>query len=375
MSTTMCDSVGCHRDIIRAVAAHGLPGSMLDFPSQALDPSAFADLLGNVKMQRISGLLWRSIVDEALPVTAEQADQAEWLHVRSLSASLALERLLIGTLESLRAEGVPVRVLKGTAVGHLDYPDPGLRTFGDIDLMVPGNRFDVAAACLEGQGHRRSYPQPRPGFDRRFSKGASFRTAEGLEIDLHRTFAMGPFGVRLDLEMLWETSATFEIAGHTVEALSAEERFFHACYHAVLGEVRPKLVPLRDAAQIALTRRLDLGRLHGLIRASHGEAVVARAVRYAWSEFEIADITAISAWAHAYRTDPREAADLAVYGLGTSYARRSVAALRSLPTMTQRAAYLYAMLLPTSGYLGRRHQGRLDRLRTGLRQSVERGQA
>ncbi len=358
-----------HGHVERSIAAYGLAGTMLDLPRQPLDRHVFSRVLSQVRTQRLTGLLWQAIADGALPVTTEQAEQAEGLHIQALAATLVLERLLIDTVGSLEREGIPVRVLKGSAAAHLDYPEPSLRTFGDIDLLVPGDAFDEAVACLRRQGHVRIHPEPRPGFDRRFSKGTSFRTADGLEIDLHRTFTMGPFGVRLALPQIWETNEEFYLAGQRLRGLSTEERFLHACYHAVLGEVRPRLVPLRDAAQIALTRRLDMPRLHSLIRASRGDAVVARAVQLAWSEFDLADVLAVSAWAQAYRTDPREAADLAAYGRGSSYATKSVAALRALPTLRQRASYLYALLAPTQSYVGNRHSGRLSRLRTGLRQA------
>lgn len=369
--TAPAESVTSHDTVARAVAAYGLAGSMLDLPAEPMEEHRFAQLLAEARVQRISGLLWQAVVDGALPVTDEQAEQAEWMHVKALAATLVLERLLIETVDRLTGADIPVRVLKGSAVGHLDYPDPALRTFGDIDLLVPGERFDAAVACLQAQGHTRLYPQPRPGFDRRFGKGTSFRTADGLEIDLHRTFTMGPFGVRLDLARIWETHVEFTVGGRTLQALPAEERLFHACYHAMLGEVTPRLVPLRDVAQVALTHDLDLGRLHELIRASGGEAVVSRAVRCAWREFAIADVLALSAWANGYRTERREAAALAAYGSGSNYTTKSVAALRALPSLSERAAFLYALMVPKRSYLDRRHSGRLARLRTGLRQSGE----
>ncbi|MBA3621797.1 MAG: hypothetical protein H0W51_05695 [Euzebyales bacterium] len=55
-------------------------------------------------------------------------------------------------------------------------------------------------------GYRRSWPQLRPGFDRRFGKGAPLRRDEGWELDLHRTFVMGPFGLTVDLDGLFASS-------------------------------------------------------------------------------------------------------------------------------------------------------------------------
>ncbi len=373
MRRELAPSVGNHDRHLRGIAAYGLAGTMHDLPAAPLDDASFDLLLSRTRMARLSGLLWKAVADGAMPVTRAQADRAEDQHIRSLAAALVLERLLLQTLDLLEGAELPVRILKGTAIAHLDFPEVGMRTFGDIDLMVPGTAFDEAVALLCAQGHQRLHPQPRPGFDRRFSKGTSFRTVDGLEIDLHRTFTMGPLGIRLDLESLWSRSESFELGGRKVCALATEERFLHACYHAVLGETSPRLVPLRDVAQIALGHHLDMVRLHDLIRSSRAEAVVARAVRMAWSELDLADILAISAWAHTYRSNPREAAEIAAYGDGSSYASKSVAALRSIRGLRNRAAYLFALVMPADSYVDKRHRSRYTRLRTGLQQGLSPG--
>lgn len=359
-----------HDELVRAVAAYGLAGSVLDFPTAPLDDDRFDALVSDITTQRMTGLLWNAIADGSLPATTAQADQAEWLHVESLAGSLVLEQLLLHTVDLLDRSDVPYRVLKGTAHGHLDYPDVGMRTFGDIDLLVPGTHFDTAVEIFAGQGHLRLHPQPRPGFDRRFSKGTSFRTADGLEIDLHRTLTMGPLGIRLDLDTLWERSDTFWIADRPLRALGREERFLHACYHAVLGNERPRLTPLRDLVQIALNGDLDTARLHAVIRASRGEAAVARAVRHGWREFAIADMLAISAWADNHRADAKQNAELAVYGPRSNYANKSFAAIRALPTFHDRASFVYALSFPTGEYLDQRHRSRVRRLTKGLAQAT-----
>jgi hypothetical protein len=358
-----------HPSLARTVAAYGLAGSTLDFPTGPLPERDFERLVGSVLTQRLTGLLWAAVESGSLPVTPTQRERAEWLHVEALAGVLALERLLLETVEVLREHGVEPRVLKGPVLAHVDYPEPSWRTFGDVDLLVRGDDFEKAAEVLASLGHRRRNPEPRPGFDRRYSKGTSFVTRDGLELDLHRSFTMGPFGVRLAVDALWSSSESYRMAGHRLEALAAEERFVHACYHAVLGDAHPRLMPLRDVAQLALGHHLDADRIHRLTRRSGGEAVVARAVQQAWQELAIADVLAISAWAASYRLGPRETAELAVYGVGSSYARKSVASIRALPSWQHRARFVHAMALPTRSYLETRHPGRLVRLRNGLGQS------
>lgn len=333
-----------HPPLLRSVAAHGLPGASSAWPELALDDAAWHRLLSGVRAQRLSGLLAAAVASGALPVTAAQEEEAASAHFEAVCGNLLIEASAVHLLARLEEAGVHARVLKGSAVAHLDYPDPSLRLFADLDLVVPSEQFGDAVATLAAAGHHRLSAEPRPGFDRRFSKGASFCTDEGLEVDLHRTFVMGPFGLRIRLEDLWESCSTFELGGRTVEALDSEVRFLHACFHAALGDKVARLVPQRDVAQMLLSGRLDLARVHDLMTAWQAEPVVARAVTMTWSTFGLADITALSDWARRFRATPRQDADLDVYlDPEGGYAEMSIAALRALPSLRQRAAFVYAL--------------------------------
>lgn len=357
-----------HAAAARAVAAYGLEGSSLGLPGAPLDESEWRDLMLAAGRQRITGFLHAAISSGAMPVTERQRHEVRDLHFRALGGALMLEQLLLDVMETLERAGVDARTLKGSAVAHLDYPDPSWRTFGDIDVLVPPGGFDEAVAALLAAGHRRRFPQPRPGFDRRYSKGTSFISAGGYEIDLHRTFTMGPFGLRLSLAPLWERHADFPLGGRTLRALGAEERFLHACYHAALGDVQPRLVPMRDTAQILLGQPLDMDRVRRLMAESGGEAVVARAVRLAWAEFELVDEVELAEWANAYQYSRRERADFAVYAGESSYAAKSVAALRALPSLADKARFLRALVAPDPEYIAPRHSSALGRLKRGLGQ-------
>lgn len=356
-----------HPTLLRTIAAYGLAGTMLDMPSQALDDRQFLKLNQGVRAQKLTGLFWSAIADDAFPTTPPQRDRAEQSHIQMLAAVLVLEDLLLHTVEALLAAGIPYRVLKGAAVAHLDYPDPGQRVFGDVDLLVPGASFDHAVALLESTGCSRRYPQPRPGFDREFGKGTCLVTTDGLEIDLHRTFTMGPYGERLALDHLWERHDSYTLCGASINTLSPEERLLHASYHTVLGDRRPRLAPMRDVAQILLSRDIDRSRLRMLMRASYGEAVVARAVRTTWHELDLADVLAITTWAEDHPESRRATADLSLYGAASSFAARSFGTVRAIPTWSRKARFLAALTLPDRAYLAGRDAGKVDRLRRGIR--------
>jgi hypothetical protein len=275
-------------------------------------------------------------------------------------------------VSALDGAGIENRVLKGSAAAHLDYADPAERTFVDVDILVRGEEFDRAALTLSRHGYRRLVPEIRPGFDRRFGKGCTLRSETGYEVDLHRTFVTGPFGLTVRLDDLWTNATPWVLAGgRQLLALGREQRLLHACYHAALGDREPRIVPQRDVAALVLSDDLDEGRVRELAQAWGGNFVVARAITLAWDTLALADETALTAWARHYQPDARSKHAFAAYRAeNANYAARSWASLRALPNTRSRVSFLYSLAFPQRGLIGGSHLPlvrRLMRARQGLR--------
>jgi hypothetical protein len=357
--------------IVRSVAASGLGGEQTSWPSAPLDRHAWDELIRVVRQQRLAGLLVHAIDHGDLPATVEQTGQARREHFDGICRVLMLEGGALEIIDHLSTAGVEARVLKGPAVAHLDYPDPALRLFVDVDLLVSSAQFDQAVDALTTAGHPRQHPQPRLGFDRRFSKGTSFVAHGRLEIDLHRTFVMGPFGLRVVLDDLWVSASTFTVADTDLQALDPEVRFLHACFHAALGNAVPRLVPQRDVAQMLLNRRLDMDRVEGLMSRWQAEAVVAKAVSQTWRTLRLTDTSPVATWALRYRPSARSRRDLALYSdPNGSYTRKSLGALRALPGVRDKAAFAFALAFPDRSYVEARYSSPRERWRKSLRQAA-----
>ncbi len=339
-----------------AVAASGLLGTSHTLPARPLDDEQFDHLLVRCMAERITGLLVQAIASGHLQVTAEQAAVAYEVHAQALCVCLELERSLLNVVDVLRAGSVDTRVLKGSASAHLDYPDPSQRTFADVDILVRSQDFDTAVALLAAEDYRRQVPQVRPGFDRRFGKGCTLHGPTGHEVDLHRTFVSGPFGLAMRVDDLWATTgASFRLAGRELHALDADQRLVHACFHTALGGIVPRLVPQRDVAQLVLSDAVDPVRVREIAASWGAEAVVAKAVTLSWRTLQIADERALSAWARRYEPDAAELRALAAYGATRArYATRSWASLAALPDARSKAAFLVSLAFPTGGSLGGR---------------------
>lgn len=362
--------------LLGTVASHGLLGSLHEWPKEPLAVHEFELALAEARRQRLVGLLTRAAVDGRLPLTPEQEVTVDEAWTEAMRWNLHLERATVRMVEELGAQGIETRNLKGVAAAHLDYPDPSWRQSSDIDLLVRPDQIDAAARHLADHGFTRPVAEPRPGFDRRFGKGATFVTGTGLELDLHRTFAMGPFGLTIRIEDLWADAQPFRVAGHQLTALVPELRLVHACFHTALGDRVPRLVPQRDIAQLVLSGRVDPVAVRDLARRWGCEVVLAAAIRRSWRSLAIADATALSEWARKYQPSPEEERALAAYHKdGAKYAELSWLALKTLP-LTERLSFGWSLVFPSSGRLGGREltlQQRVQRAARGWSGSKRRG--
>jgi hypothetical protein len=372
----MTDGSGGHshtQGLLHAIAAHGLRTSTLELP-EGVDDATWRALLAGARTHRLSGHLMAAISEGPLQVSQDQVDQAASQHAAAMASSLWLEQLLLEVVERFDAEGVDHRVLKGCAVAHLDYPDPAVRSFGDVDLLVRSEHIDEAVRILTTAGYRRGFPEPRPGFDRRFTKGAAFVSPAGLELDLHRTLALGPFGLMIDLDDLWTPPAPYELGGRALRAMARPQRLLHACYHAALGNPTPRLVALRDVAQMLEdTSDADVELVLQVADRWGGTIVLTRALSLAATVLGLAEPAWTPRLARLGPPTRRHQRALATYvdpALGST--SRSIAALRAIPGLGPKASYLRALAFPSHPELAGGARRRWRRVSTTLVRMVRR---
>lgn len=352
---------------IAALAAHGLPGTRHTLPAAPAAPQQFPQLLDRLQRHRLIGLAAAAAQDGALVLDDDQREALQAAHLEAMCTCLHLEATMLEVARVFGEHGIDLRVIKGPASAHLDYPRPELRAFGDLDLLVRSADIDRATAVLSSLGFRRLSPEPRPGFDRRFGKGATFAADDGTGVDLHRTFVMGPLGLRIDLDEVWRESASFTTAGTSVAALTGPHRLLTACYNAVIGDRSPRLSTLRDIVQLCLGDAADAEAVQDCAIRWGGEAVLAHGIQAAWSALKVADVVALSAWAARYEATHDDGRLLALYhDPAAGYAGLSWATARMLP-VRERIAFLRALALPRGGRLGKRGWGLTERARRAAR--------
>jgi hypothetical protein len=348
-----------------AVAGHGLP-STRTFPVAPLGSEDWSALLTAASDHRVLGLLRAAVDAGRLPVTDAQRKEVRTAHRAVLLRVLSLEQNLVSVTSLLFEAGVESRVLKGSAYAHLDYPDPALRSFIDLDLLCRPADISRAVEVLVAAGFARILAEPRPGFDERFDKGTTLRGAD-FEIDLHRTFVLGPWGMRVQLDALWSAGQTFTIGDRRLTALSAPHRFLHACYHAALGDWPLRLGSLRD---VAVLHPADESALIELAREWGVLAVVATAVASSTRLLGLEPTGVLRTWASGYVPTRREEHWLGLHMReNKTFAAQAIATLPVL-SLRDKAAYLRALMLPDARYTEGRHSSVLSRFRFGIREAL-----
>lgn len=205
--------------------------------------------------ERVVPLLYRLVDTTPTDLDDDQRTDARQRLGVAMCRCVQLEHHLLAVTETLRSAGIRSVVLKGGATAHLDYPDPSLREFSDIDLLIDPVDLSGARGAVEAAGWTQGYSLPS-GHDR-FTHAVTF-VRDGMELDLHQRIAHRALGRLLPTEELMAEAVPFRVAGTTLLALDPVDRLIHSTVHAVAsGRAQQRLSTLADIL-IVTERHPDL---------------------------------------------------------------------------------------------------------------------
>lgn len=336
---------------LNRVAAFGL--SPRDVPV-VLDEQQWRRFLSSVVAQRLTGLAFAAAEAGQLKCLPEQARGLRSHQSKAMLQTLALERQLLRLADALHENDVGYIVLKGPVLAHGFYPDPSMRSFVDLDILVRGRQWRSALALLKSLDFTRKLPEPGRRFDERFGKAALHTDAEGLQIDLHRTLVVGPFGLWMEPEELFGHVDRFRLGGQFLPRLDDTALFLNACVHASLGWRPPLLLPVRDVAQIALKGDVDWDVFQSWVARWHLGGVIDHSVRLVE---EVLGVRLEHAASVLKGVAPSRLDRRALEAYTTDRRRRggtALIALRAIPGIGKKTAYIRALLLPRREFLAAR---------------------
>jgi len=243
--------------------AGGVPVPGLDWPT----------MLDLARAHAVSPLLYWRLEKEGQStcpgdgMPPEVWDELESDFYTAAARELMAERQLAEILGLLAEEGISVLVAKGAAVGAF-YPDPALRPFGDLDLLVPQVQAKQAEEALHRLGYSCSMPKAWWS-DHLHHLPPMVRDEGSLAIEVHWRLDHEDMAGRLPAEDLWARAVSWSVEGQPALRLDAVDMALHLCLHAVVQHrARLGLRPLCDLAQV--TDGWEQERWDALVRRTEG---------------------------------------------------------------------------------------------------------
>jgi hypothetical protein len=151
-----------------------------------------------------------------------------------------------------------------------------------------------------------------------------------------------------------------------MSGVDRELAFVHACFHAALGDNPPRLVPLRDIAEL-LSVGVDADQVIDLVSAVKCETVIQRAIDLLEAELGVRLEGRIPDWARAHEPSRFDRWALRTYSRShRSYGGQVAVSLWVMPTLRDRVAYASALAFPSRNYVRARERGYARRVRHGV---------
>lgn len=211
------------------------------------------------------------------------------IHARLSSRQRVMRRHLHRLLTVFSESGVRVAVLKGAALAEWAYRAPGMRTYTDVDLLVPPDDLPMVLETLNSYPSIGTIPPKRPKADKREILVIDEATGISFSVDLHwDLFSYAQLGRAADGATEWAWDRAKLASDHPLGALHVlpeEARIAFLATHAALDH-RFRLVLFRDLAEVA---RLD----------PDWNAVVNYATRWRLRSFVYTSLLLAKRWADA----------------------------------------------------------------------------
>lgn len=202
--------------------------------------TAWDDLLNQAKTQGLESLLYHHLQAAGVPLPPKVRQELQGLYLRHCHANQVRAETLAEILTTFEAAGIQALVLKGAALAHLIYPQPGLRPMSDVDLLIKKSDARQAQHLLNNLGFYGSIPDSQHWPDKH--PAPAVRPGQGLtvSVELHHNLYQTFQPASLTFETLTSPPLTFSIAGSPAQTLGCEDMLGHLCehvaYHASIWE-------------------------------------------------------------------------------------------------------------------------------------------
>ncbi len=195
-------------------------------------------LLEKAAWHRLSCLVCHHLksADLSVLVPPHVLQKLQRLKYASLARNMLLQDELSSILSAFNKEGIPVIVLKGSALLGSIYRDISLRPMSDLDLLVPPEHLDVAeavalhkdyasVAASSVKEHARTSWQHLP---------CMINLKKGIALEIHHKIVGSDSQFHFDISSFWSRAQPFSVAGTVAKKFAPEDQIVHLCIKILL---------------------------------------------------------------------------------------------------------------------------------------------
>ena len=148
---------------------------------------------------------------------------------RSLARCTVLIHRLRQILYEFKSQNIDAMVLKGPVLAETIYPNPTLRPYEDLDILIRQQDMGRAVSILQKMG----FSEVGSEQEKRFSDSGfhrKFLAEDGTPVELHWEFLPPDFRA-FPAGAVWEKARNQNLCGTDIQTLSTHDEFIYACIH------------------------------------------------------------------------------------------------------------------------------------------------
>ena len=293
----------------------------------------------------------------SLGIKLPEQIEKEWLgiYLYQIAEEQKARRQIKELKEILDPEGIPFILLKGASAMLRLYPQPGLRTFVDLDILIPADRVSQFKKTMTKAGYKPLAARNSPE-DEELQKFASHLDPLCKDGSLMIEPHLSILGVGDDhitaLHQIWKEKEEVNIDGVKVDHLSKEQFIVHTLLHAarhLSDEGFTEIKWLVDLLYSIKAWRIDWSKVRDIARKWGVEReilpVVATLNQY-WQADILLPGTSEPIALNTLMLGIKDREKEYYANLPTSYLER-LFKIRELPNNTSKARYLFHLFFPT----------------------------
>jgi len=189
-------------------------------------------LVSQAEAHGVGPLVYAHLRAAGVPVPDDAMRQIRGIYLQHRYRNQLHEKVLCDVVTRFATLGLDLLVVKGAALSHLIYPEPGLRPMSDIDILVKASDSDRVEAAVRELGFRTFSPKG-PVVKKSLPTALLFLDGVRIGLEIHYDLFEPGYAASFRLEDMRGMPLRFAPGklGLAAQTLGYEQTLWHLAHH------------------------------------------------------------------------------------------------------------------------------------------------